>query len=306
MSKHLTRTLIVLVGYGVLGFSPAEAQRSDPTIKEEEILNSTGKCGGRQGSSDALCGGTRGTTTLDSSDESSDRASGRATPVSTGGTLNTKKYVPYNRLSTGPDGQPCATTGYVEEGTTPPDERLLIDPNPRETNIPITGSDLAILENYPPCPERPRAPGELAPVETRAMIAARHWERVPLPKPQPFIAPGRAITGKLAYLETRGNVTHTYRADTMFGPLEIQAKGSYTINWGDGETTGPYAFEGRSWPDGRITHDYLKIGTYDIVVTERWTANWRFADESGTLRALQTTGRIDDFPVEQIQAVIGR
>src|SRR5215218_6907966 len=36
------------------------------------------------------------------------------------GTSSGKKYVPYNRLSTGPDRQPCATTGYVEEGTTPP------------------------------------------------------------------------------------------------------------------------------------------------------------------------------------------
>lgn len=138
------------------------------------------------------------------------------------------------------------------------------------------------------------------------MVAARYWERVPLPKPAPVIAPGRAITGKLAYLETRGEVTRTYTNDTTFGPLEIVAKGSYMVDWGDGETTGPYAVEGKPWPDGQITHDYLKVGSYDIVVTERWTATWRLGGERGTLRALQTTGRIDDFPVEQIQAVIGR
>lgn len=138
------------------------------------------------------------------------------------------------------------------------------------------------------------------------MVAARYWERIPLPKPQPSIAPGRAITGKPAYLETNGELAHTYSTDTIFGPLEIVAEGSYTINWGDGESTGPYSFEGRPWPDGRITHEYQWIGSYDIVVTERWTANWRFGGESGVLRTLQTTGRIDDFPVEQIQAVIGR
>lgn len=218
----------------------------------------------------------------------------------------TKKYVPYNRLSTGPDGQPCATTGYVEEGTTPPDERLLVDPNPRETNIPITGSDLAILETYPPCPAAPLAPGAPAPVETRAMVAARYWERVPLPKPLPVIAPGRAITGKPAYLETHGELTHTYTTDTVFGPLQIVASGGYTVSWGDGTTTGPHTFEGKAWPDGRIIHDYLNVGKYDVVVTEKWTATWNFGGESGVLRTLQTTGRIDAFPVEQIQAVVGR
>ena len=138
------------------------------------------------------------------------------------------------------------------------------------------------------------------------MVAARYWERVPLPTPQPAIAPGRAITGKVAYLETKGAVARTYFNDTTFGPLQIVARGSYSVDWGDGETSGPHSFEGMPWPDGRITHDYVKIGAYDIVVTERWTATWRLGGESGNLRTLQTTGRIDDFPVEQIQAVIGR
>ncbi len=138
------------------------------------------------------------------------------------------------------------------------------------------------------------------------MVAARYWEQIPLPKPQPAIAPGRAITGKLAYLETKGELTHTYTNNTLFGPLEIVARGGYTVDWGDATTTGPHPFEGKAWPDGRITHDYLNIGKYDVVVTEKWTATWRLAGESGVLRTLQTTGRIDAFPVQQIQAVVGR
>jgi hypothetical protein len=92
----------------------------------------------------------------------------------------------------------------------------------------------------------------------------------------------------------------------MFGPIEITAHGSYSVDWGDGEKSGPYRFEGQQWPDGKITHQYTKVGAYNIVVTEDWTADWRFDTESGVLRALHTTGRIDNFPVEQIQAVIGR
>lgn len=138
------------------------------------------------------------------------------------------------------------------------------------------------------------------------MVAMRYWERVVLPRPQPSIAPGRAITGKRAYLETNGQLTHTFTADTIFGPLQIVAMGSYSIDWGDGERSGPHRLEGKPWPDGSINHEYMNVGTYNIVVTEKWTADWRFSDESGVLRSLQTIGQINNFPVQQIQAVIGR
>ena len=139
------------------------------------------------------------------------------------------------------------------------------------------------------------------------MIARRYWEEVVLPKPVPRIAPGRAITGKLAFLETNGQTRHVYTNNsTIFGPLEIIATGSYTVAWGDGEMSGPYSFEGKPWPDGRITHEYQNVGNYDIVVTERWTARWRLGSESGVLRTLQAEGQISNFPVEQIQAVVRR
>ena len=138
------------------------------------------------------------------------------------------------------------------------------------------------------------------------MVARRYWEEVDLPKPRPEIAPGRAITGKLAYLTTNGRTTHVYTSNTIFGPLEISATGSYSVDWGDGETSGPHAFEGKPWPDGEITHQYERVGNYDIVVTERWTAAWRLGCQSGILRTLQTDGTIGNFPVQQIQAVIGR
>ena len=141
-------------------------------------------------------------------------------------------------------------------------------------------------------------------METPASFAARFWQDVPLPEPAPQIQPGRAITGKFAYLETRGTTSHTFGLDnTPFGALQIVATGNYFVDWGDGTTTGPHAQEGAPWPDGRITHEYLRVGSYDVVVTERWTATWNFGAESGTLSELRTTGRIDDFPVEQIQAV---
>jgi len=81
-----------------------------------------------------------------------------------------------------------------------------------------------------------------------------------------------------AYLETRGSTTHTYtEPNTPFGPLEIVAHGTYYVDWGDGEHSGPHPDEGGPWPDGRITHEYLRVGAYDVVVTERWTA-WSSAE----------------------------
>ena len=197
-------------------------------------------------------------------------------------------------------GEPCIGTGYYESGSSfPRPVEGLTDTEQGPGNIS------SLYDTAPPCPLTPRATGENQ-VETPAMLARRFWEEVDLPKPKPRVAPGRAITGKLAYLETHGEVTQIHTKDTVFGPLAIVARGSYTVDWGDGATSGPFSFEGRPWPVGEITHDYLRVGSYDIIVTENWTANWQLGGNSGVLRTLQTSGRIDDFPVQQIQAVIGR
>lgn len=222
-------------------------------------------------------------------------------PSSTAPSGPAKKYLPHDKIMLGPDGQACIGTGYYEDGTGQPIPAQgpgQMDESP--------GNSSSLYSTAPPCPAQPRLPGQTGPVETPAMVARRYWEQIPLPKPRPQIAPGRAITGKLAYLETRSQTSHTYTNDTAFGPLEILAKGSYIVDWGDGETTGPYDLEGKPWPNGQITHEYVDIGAYDVVVTEKWTATWRLGGQSGVLRTLQTTGTIGAFPVEQLQAVIGR
>lgn len=220
---------------------------------------------------------------------------------STSGTTSAIKYYAYDRLTTGPDGQPCVTTGYAPVGTQPNDSTTL---DPVTLQI-LDAHNMSPLE-YPPCPARPAVAGEPVPVETPSIIARRQWENIALPRPRPTIAPGRAIAGKPAFLETRGEVSHTYSFSTPLGQLDIHATGQYMVSWGDGERTGPYTTEGLPWPNGHITHEYINIGYYDIVVTEQWTATWTLAGERGVLRRLGTSGQIDDFAVEQIQAVITR
>ena len=252
-------------------------------------------CGPDDSGSDAICSGTSTSVVQVGQYGSGSQASA--------GSRSATRYVPYSRLTTAPDGLACVTTGYVAEGTPPADAV----PDDSQSHIEGAGGYSNLFANYPPCPEQPLQPGQPVPAITRALVAARAWEtRVPLPRPKPSIAPGRAITGKLAFLDTGGSVVHTYTEETTFGPLRIDATGTYMISWGDGETSGPYAFEGEPWPEGQITHEYQRVGTYDVVVTERWTATWSVGGQSGVLRTLQTVGRIDDFPVEQIQAVLRR
>lgn len=159
----------------------------------------------------------------------------------------------------------------------------------------------AYLGGLAPCPV-PTPTGSVS--SPAAALAERFFQEVALPVPAPRIAPGRAITGLAAYLETRGATGHSFTRTTPFGPMTIVATGTYGVDWGDGTLTGPHLVEGRAWPHGEITHRYRDVGNYDVVVTEAWTATWRVGDQSGTLEGLRTTARIDAFPVGEIQAVV--
>ncbi len=194
------------------------------------------------------------------------------------------------RVVTGPDGQPC----------------VIGVPVPVDPTNPQGDRDFArelweeFLTDGHLCPNQPGLPA----VDPR-VLAIGFWQDIPLPKPAPSIAPGWGITGKAAYLETHGERQHEYARDTPFGPLTLAATGRYHVDWGDGETTGPYDVEGGAWPDGQITHTYINTGHYNLVVTEEWTSTWHLGDESGDLDGLATEGTLDNFRVEQIQAVVG-
>lgn len=208
--------------------------------------------------------------------------------------------MPYPRLVRGENGDQCVETGYYRAGSPVPSD--VAPPEvPRADRVPGDDPFSIYYEEYPPCPARE---GEQPQPRSPAEWAARFWEEVLLPAPMPYIAPGWAITGKLAYLETRGETTKAYRAETPFGPLVIDATGTYYVDWGDGEQSGPHSREGRPWPEGEITHDYVWARTYDITVTQRWVATWSVGGDRGTLRQLATSGTIDDFPAREIQAVV--
>ncbi len=207
------------------------------------------------------------------------------------GDVDRTKVVYVDRVGTGTEGRPCLQRSAIAV----PDASVLGD------GTDFGNASGSLFSDYPRCPAEP---GEEEVIDPR-VIAMQGWEEVQLPKPQPYIAPGWAITGKYAYLETRGQLRHVFTKGTPIGPLEITSTGRYFVDWGDGEKTGPYSTEGGPWPDGTITHTYIHVGHYDVVVTEEWTATWRLGPASGNLSGQRTVGRIDDFRVEQIQVVVG-
>ena len=161
---------------------------------------------------------------------------------------------------------------------------------------------------YGPRPERENGrPGRRAPVPpplTPTEIVERTIVNVRLPSPKPNIDPGYAVTGLKAYLETGNSRTHTFETiPTVLGPLSITATSSYTVNWGDGTTTGPHASNGGRYPDGDITHVYRDAETVDVTVTQNWTAQWSLAGQSGTITGLSSRGELPNFVVREIQAV---
>ena len=139
-------------------------------------------------------------------------------------------------------------------------------------------------------------------------VAAAFLRQIPLPPPEPRIAPdGQAITGLAAYLETNGTLAHRVGPSTTeLGPIVVEASSVYWVDWGDGSPeAGPFAFEGEAYPTGRIYHGYRYRGDYVVTVRQAWTAEWRLGAESGTVDGLVTEASVP-VHVDEVQAVIRR
>jgi len=157
-----------------------------------------------------------------------------------------------------------------------------------------------LVSRYPACAAPPSA----------EELAVGFVTTIPLPKPAPYIAPGYAITGLRAYLETRASESQDFSQQTPLGLLQVRTtRVSYEVDWGDrsGTDQGPHTYPGLAWPEGRITHTYTDMGRYDVTVTQHWTASWTLAGQSGRIPGLRSAPAvIDDFEVIQLQAVRNR
>jgi hypothetical protein len=162
----------------------------------------------------------------------------------------------------------------------------------------------ALEAGLPECPDQPGR--RAARLPTPQEEAEEFWDTIRLPVPRPVSSPDFATTGKTVFLQAGDtDAPPTWTRATPLGELRITARGTYTVDWGDGTPpSGPYADPGGPYPDGNITHTYDVTGTVRIVVREAWAATWHIGAIHGALAALHTTGTLPDFPVRQIQAVI--
>lgn len=152
-----------------------------------------------------------------------------------------------------------------------------------------------VLARLPGCPGA-------APVE----VAFAFVREIVPPGPDPWIAPGYALTGKLAYVETRAPTSAPRQYATPLGPLQVTLRATqFSVDWGDRSTAddGPFPAPGKPWPSGAARHTYTDASTYDVVVTQVWDAEWRLAGEAGTINGLTSIGRLDAFEARQLQAV---
>lgn len=150
-------------------------------------------------------------------------------------------------------------------------------------------------------------PGAAAPAVSPGAAAAQIWrDRVQLPVPDPYVAPGKAIVGKNAYLEVRGEHAATPPPFSAFGySITVSAVvDTYSVNWGDGSPVEHHSNPGGPWPDGSIRHAFDNAGTYTITVTENWSGRYSVAGgPSGAVPGLlHTVGRFT-LRADQVQAV---
>lgn len=182
----------------------------------------------------------------------------------------------------------------------------------------VTNSYNGVLANihqyYSNCQQGTPAPGgsggaaPAPPPPPPSAVAASYWSTHGedlLAVPKPYIAPGYAVTGLPGYLETGAPVTQHFTASTPLGPLSIDAHGSFLVDWGD-DKSGTYTTPGGPWPTGTITHTWDTVGTYDVSVTEGWTATWSLGGQQGTLTELHTRGAIPAFQARQLESVRNR
>ena len=198
--------------------------------------------------------------------------------------------------------------GYVDYGEDPPCLRYIrVDTQRSADRVENWVERRAALEaQYDTCPAEEEV--DLPDVEDLAEIV---WEDVVrLPAPSPAVRPNAdGIVAIPVYLEIDGPQT----LDARFGPdeigfdvvIEIDATSEYVVDWGDDTPLTRTTSQGGPYPDGDVKHQYPYKGTYDITVTQEWTATWRASTgASGTISGvLRTTGIVEDFVVSEIQAV---
>jgi hypothetical protein len=133
-----------------------------------------------------------------------------------------------------------------------------------------------------------------------------------LPRPEPTVPPGYAMTGMAAYLVTDhelvyGPVDHEVDLEIMQLTVRVNGTATTTVDWGDG-TVLTYDQPGLAYPDGEVTHTYADTGDVTIQITDSWRLTYdvyRDGDViiSNVLELDLAPVALEDLEVRQMQSV---
>ncbi len=137
-----------------------------------------------------------------------------------------------------------------------------------------------------------------------------------LPRPEPWVAPGFALTGLDVYLDTgpAHDLRYLQTEIVEVGPftytVEVTARGTMAVDWGDGSEVATFEAPGQGYPSGAVRHVYRDAGTVDVAVTDRWVIDFRVVDPVSmvdTVTAVLAPTTIEDLPVRGYRSVrVGR
>lgn len=144
---------------------------------------------------------------------------------------------------------------------------------------------------------------------TPALAANEFVRRIPLPEPQPQIAPGFALTGLPAYLVIDGQVSFSVDEDLAgWGPMQVTLEPvRFVVDWGDGTvqtiTDGRTGAAHDGDPAQQIAHTYRwSEPESGVTVRADWQARWQVGGFSGTVDGLVVEAVLE-LPVREYRSV---
>lgn len=154
-----------------------------------------------------------------------------------------------------------------------------------------------------PTLQAPAVPAIPPAVQAR-QIAIEFVNNTEMPVPKPKLSAPSGVCGARHSVDLQ--IPDTFQpsnASTPMGPLQLRARGTFTVDWGDGSRN-TYTTTGAAWPQSDISHTWTERGTYTVTVTAMWSAHWSIAEYSGVIPGLATTGTVPSWQVYEAQAVL--
>ena len=167
------------------------------------------------------------------------------------------------------DGEYCIARNWVQ---LPPDEVAEAERN-AWLGIAYMFASIPELQGLRPTDDCPVDPADEVPPQLLGdVVQGTVIDR--LPRPEPSVPPGHAMTGMAAYLVTDheltyGPVEHDVDLEIFRLTVRVTGTATSTVDWGDG-TVITYEQPGLAYPDGEVTHTYADAGATDIEIVDSW------------------------------------